>query len=435
MVPRRSKQDFANDIAKSVGLPKPSVSRGSTVDSNFLRELLEQQTGQPSSGNTYEIAAALLEHFGLNYDPRWDTSEAAGNGGGTVTARTFSRLRSAILQEPRCFILNVSASSRGAVWQPDFEQGYAYSDSVTSAKRLNEAGPGSRVIFYSTANSRTNKKQFIAAAQISDIEHGWTGPWRAFFTDFHRFANPIPRDQVVIHGHNSQHAIVEINPDLYERLVGREEPSESWLLRASRQIESGTERSLARTLSDLPRGAMRVDIPAPDYAQISAVRPVRVEYQEDGDGVRPLRTQGWADARARDSTSNRLIEAAATSLVLASMDASGWSLVRDRQADGCGYDLEFHGHGRSVHVEVKGISSSVLAFNLTPKELWRAESDPDWVLMAVQDISRPAYTRITTLSRRQIAEASRAVLGYRVRLEPSSGKIEPRDAAITDEDR
>jgi hypothetical protein len=83
-----------------------------------------------------------------------------------------------------------------------------------------------------------------------------------------------------------------------------------------------------------------------------------------------------------------------------------------------GYDLRFEKAARTLKVEVKGVQGAKLHFNLTPKEFWRAETDPAWVLIAVTSVLSPKAYRLNLVSRDQVVMADRVVVGYRVNCEP-----------------
>lgn len=77
---------------------------------------------------------------------------------------------------------------------------------------------------------------------------------------------------------------------------------------------------------------------------------------------------------------NRKVEAAAVRAVRKLF--KGWN-IRDRQKDGCGYDLECKRKSEEEHVEVKGIKGAIVSFPITKKEYDLAASDPNFVLYAV----------------------------------------------------
>src|SRR5689334_4651168 len=108
-VTRPNKQRLADDIADALEIPHAHMSTGSTVVSTILDDINAALVGVPKGGaDTYRMTETVLESLGLAYDPYWDTSESTPTGGGTVTARAYSRIRSAVTNTPRCFIINTT---------------------------------------------------------------------------------------------------------------------------------------------------------------------------------------------------------------------------------------------------------------------------------------------------------------------------------------
>ncbi|MCR2825679.1 DUF3883 domain-containing protein, partial [Microbacterium sp. zg.Y909] len=114
-----------------------------------------------------------------------------------------------------------------------------------------------------------------------------------------------------------------------------------------------------------------------------------------------------------DQTARRLAEIRGIKYAIRSLTADGWVLERDCQQDGVGYDLLFKREDRLLKVEVKGIQGPALIFNLTPKEWWRATTDPDWILVAVTGVLSPLEPKVNVVTRQQIASSRRMALGYR----------------------
>lgn len=141
-----TKAKLANDIAAALGIPEPTVSSGSSVDSTFLDRIHTALTGdQSTQSDAYRKAERVLQDLKLTYDPFWDTSEAAEAGGSTVTNRAYSRIRSAVTGVPRCFLVNGAVG----VWaHPDIDERYQYNERTTGRSNLTDAGPGSRILFY-----------------------------------------------------------------------------------------------------------------------------------------------------------------------------------------------------------------------------------------------------------------------------------------------
>lgn len=89
-------------------------------------------------------------------------------------------------------------------------------------------------------------------------------------------------------------------------------------------------------------------------------------------------------------------------------------MVMDCQNFGVGYDLLLQKDHRRIHAEVKGIISNTLAFNLTPKETWRVETD-DFAVIAVTNVLSPNAYELHFLTRDALAKAERIVTGYRLK--------------------
>ncbi len=85
-----------------------------------------------------------------------------------------------------------------------------------------------------------------------------------------------------------------------------------------------------------------------------------------------------------DPETNQLVEKAAVRRVTRELEADGYTVV-SREKDREGYDLEATRKGKTLHVEVKGIAGSELAFMITRGEMNRAKEDPAFRLHAVTD--------------------------------------------------
>src|SRR5690606_10607847 len=103
--------------------------------------------------------------------------------------------------------------------------------------------------------------------------------------------------------------------------------------------------------------------------------------------------------KSRNPRSDKLAELRAVELTVEALRNSGWSVEKDRQSDGVGYDISFSDGVQTLHVEIKGIQGSRLAFNVTPKEYWRAENDERWVVVAVTSVLSPRDFRLHLITR------------------------------------
>ncbi|MBF4766607.1 DUF3883 domain-containing protein [Nocardioides agariphilus] len=417
-VPRPTKERLANDAADALGIAHATMSpQGGTVVSTFLDDLHRAMYGTSTGGvDTYRKAERLLQSLGLTYDPYWDTSEAANWGGGTVTARTYSRIRSALLDTPRCFILNVTDAPVGSKWETDHTSVYRYDATVTGRQPFNDAGPGSRVLYYSTSKSTTNKKHFVGHAEVKYIANNWDPPWEAQLTGYTEFETPVSIDDVAITGWNRQHAITEIDWLTYEAIVvaGGVSPE---LDVASETPDPGGDVVAERVAKDFPATVPAIHVPTELPLGELPLRPPQIpEYKEAANGRGVVGGPSMPPRSPSDRKKDKVAELRAVEVAIRGLEGDGWTYSADRQKDGVGYDLEFTRAGTTLKVEVKGIQGSHLVFNLTPKEAWRAETDPDWVVVAVTSVLSPSAYTPHLISRDRIAAASRVVTGFRLTL-------------------
>lgn len=416
-IARPTKAQICADIAVALGTPAPGSSTGSSIDSAFLDAIHVALTGRPSGGSdTYRKTERVLQRLGLTYDPYWDTSEAAPDGGGTVTTRAFSRIRSAITGVPRCFILNTTDAPVGAKWETDLETIYRYDETASGRMPFNDAGPGSRVVHYSTSKSSGHPQHFVSHAEIHYIAAGWTGPWEARLSGYEALRAPVPVTDIDIPGWNRQNAITEVTWETYRALVQA----------GGVQLDAVAESITQDAGGDVVAERVSLDFPSPSKAPVihvpdtlpagtmSGPEPKQPTYEDSSSGVK---SEGAPPSGARtpaEQKRDKVAEQRAVELAIAAIEADGWVLSADRQADGVGYDLEFTSNDRLLKVEVKGIQGRALAFNLTPKEWWRAETDSDWIVVAVSSVLSPKDFRLHLLTRDQIVEGSRVVTGYRL---------------------
>ena len=420
-VSRPTKQTLANGIAERLGLTAPLVSRGSSVASAFLSDVDKALKGSGLADlDAYRKTERVLRRLGLPYDPWWDTSEAAPQGGSTVTTRAYSRILAAVSNSPRCFIINTTDHPVSAKYADRHESSYNYTSTVTGRKPLNDAGPGSRVVFYSTSNASQNRMSFTAHARVDYIAPGWEAPWEAHLSDYEAFGQPVPRDEVDIDGWNNQHSIVEITCETYESIIaagGIDVPS---------SIEAfphnATSAHLAERIKDAysppADPAQRAD-PIPDGLPTGSLEEVPSRppaFQETKTGeLEPLGTEIPPIGRTPEQRrSDRIAEQRAVEIARRYLEGQGWTLKGDHQMTGVGFDLSFTNDDRVLHVEVKGVQSPRLVINLTPKEWWRAGTDEAFVVVAVTSVLSPTDYYVHVITRDRLLSAPRRVTGYRI---------------------
>lgn len=411
-----TKLKLAQGVADALGIDRPDQSNGSSVDSTFLDRIHTALTGDESTkSDAYRKVERVLQDLGLTYDPFWDTSESSETGGSTVTNRAYSRILAAVSDVPRCFIVNVNDAEAGERWETDHEFRYKFDSTVSGRRPLLDAGPGSRIVYYATHKHKTNPKHFIAHAEVNYIGPGWTGPWEALITNYTEFKRPVPKDELEMAGWNTQISITEVSYGTYQALLAAGD-SEWSAEEETPETDPGGDTVAKRVLDEIPLPDVAPALDVPESLPVGALTPqvATVPTYTEGAPGKGLTTSDLPPA-PRNSARNKLAEKRAVDLARQALEAQGWELKRDCQKDGVGYDLLYRKEERELHVEVKGIISNTLAFNLTPKESWRVETDEDFVVLAVTNVLSPHAYTLNLLTRTQLVAAERVITGYRLK--------------------
>ncbi|WP_454860633.1 DUF3883 domain-containing protein [Promicromonospora soli] len=432
-VKRPEKADLVREIALELGIDDPPVSRGSSVDSKFLDAVHAALTGEPANGgNANRNVELVLTHLGLTYDPYWDTSEAtASQGGSTVTTRAYSRILARMIDRPRCFVLNTTDAPVGTRWEETVDKGslYRYDGTVTGRRPFNEAGPGSRVIYYSTSKSSVHPMHYISCAEVVHIAPGWSPPkgggWEAKLEGYREFPAPVPADHVEVVGRNNQHAISEITWNTYQEILvaGGIGPEEPVAARAGLEDDPGAgivARKIVETTDVTWDPTVTLEIPdTVDLAHTPKADWAMPAYEVEDNGTlvqkNPAVGLDFPRQTQSDRDRNREAEKLAIAITKTALTSTGWTLLSDQQAHGVGYDLLFGNGDQRLKVEVKGIIGRLLQFNVTPKEFWVAENDPDFLLVVVTQVLSPAY-KVHTMRADRLLTARRSPTGYRISL-------------------
>jgi hypothetical protein len=233
---------------------------------------------------------------------------------------------------------------------------------------LYEAGPGARVLFYRTQKSTERPNAcFVAVAEVESVLREESGRYRAALSNYRRFESVVSSESTPIEGWNRQHSIVEIELGTFDAIVG---------MGFDGDVDEG------RRPPDLQSDAVAVSdlLTLPEPAEDTERLPLLPGAES---GVADLRR---SFGTGRDRSRDRLAESRAIHVVKRMLGLAGWELVQDCQAAGIGYDLLFENGNRVLHVEVKGIIGSNLAFNMTGREWKRVFDDPAYVVIAVRNV-------------------------------------------------
>ncbi|MFE5310990.1 protein NO VEIN domain-containing protein [Isoptericola sp. NPDC056605] len=162
-----------------------------------------------------------------------------------------------------------------------------------------------------------------------------------------------------------------------------------------------------------PTGGVSIKMPPWAGGTLQAGQTLEPQYDEQADGEMVGRDKGPQSRPTRAVA--KAIEISAVSHVTSILKRDGWTLVRDCQADGVGYDFEFAKDGQRRKVEIKGIRGDQLEFNVTPLEYFVARNDPEFVLVAVTGALDERKRRVHVVSREELVGSPRRAIGYRIK--------------------
>ena len=155
-----------------------------------------------------------------------------------------------------------------------------------------------------------------------------------------------------------------------------------------------------------------IEMPSLAGGTLQAGQTVEPQYDEQPNGEMIDRDKTPQSRPTRAVA--KAIEVSAVNYVTSILERDGWTLVRDCQTDGVGYDLEFAKGAQRRKVEVKGIRGDRLEFNVTPLEYFVARNDPAFVLVAVTGALDERRRRIHVVSREELVGSPRRAIGYRI---------------------
>jgi Domain of unknown function (DUF3883) len=409
-----TRQVLANELASHYNIVAPIIAdgTGSTLPSEFLSRIVRRMGGNPGSLHyAYRWIEFALAKVGEAYDDRLDSSEHKGRtGGGTITNHAYRKLLRGATGVPFCFIVDTSATRA----RTDVRgQSYAVGGLV-GRRSLLEASAGSRVVLINREPGMTGG--FFGHAWVESITSEEAPSRIMRLRDFEEFPVRIPLASVHISGWNRQHGVAEIDLATLTALVaagglsleGVDADTESQESAAAAALESLGDPRAPVDLAGRSISMDRLSQPASDPSP---------QFETPLDDSLHERDHAFTSARRAGSSQRALdkyAEIRAVQIVQTALGMEGWSLVRDCQSLGVGYDLEYEKGGRLLLVEVKGIQGSSLAFNMTAKEWAVAVAVPSFVVIAVTEVLDDALFVIHTVDRRRLFSARRRPVQFRL---------------------
>jgi hypothetical protein len=407
----QTRQQLMDQISELLGIPHFEPGVGSSVYNPFIDAAALALGLDPTAfQNKYRRIEAMLATVGQPYDPRLDSSEHRGpSGGGTITNHALRKLAEGLVHRARLryFILNESDNEAAAGYADIRGESYGFNSRVSGHRRLIEAAQQAQVIFYRTSNATLLPMSFVAGAVVDAIESTGPSSWRAILAAYARFPNPVPAEAVDIPGWNRQHGIAEIQGSIFHRIVTI--GGEDVLPMVPPDVPEPSVDPLGPvSLHDLSITELKARPAASDARPMEPVLPVQFEASSAPGHEQPPR------GRRRRGKLDRWAEKRAVHIALVYLEEAGWQLVADRQTEGVGFDLEFSRHGSALLVEIKGIQSNRLAFNMTALEWATALASPNYLVLAVTDVLSLTGFKVNALGQEELFAMGRAPVQFRL---------------------
>ena len=384
------------------------------VDSNELESILMC------------IIRGLDEVYSLEQEPQL-TPLLDENGSPSRAA--LKRIHRGLTKTNYCFIFGQVEHDVSIEYTDVEGDSYGYNLQVTSCKAFNDSGVGTNVVFYRTSKSRESmRKVFYASATVEAIEKLPGGRFKTIFNNYSLFDEPISKSDVDIAGWNAQNAMEEIDFTTFSQFLT------SGFKQVSTDRENFSPTDDSPLSKSMPNLSSKPKLPTSPYSEPVVVKstwdPItseRIQLSNVSEITKPditfrdgnnseMLTRLGAPINYGAGETNKFAEKRAIHVVKTYFDLNGWLLKRDRQLDGCGYDLEFVKADQELHVEVKGIKGPNISFNLTELEWQRVLDDELFVVAAVTEVLKSETENLSLINRAEIAAAKRRILQFRIEI-------------------
>jgi hypothetical protein len=372
------------------------------------------------------IIRGLNEAYSLEQEPQLPPLlDEKGN----PSRAALKRIYRGLTKTNYCFIFGQVEHDVSSEYTDVEGDSYGYNLQVTSCKAFNDSGAGTNVVFYRTSKSRESlRKVFYASATVEAIEKLPDNRFKAIFNNYSLFDNPISKSDVDISGWNAQNAMEEIDYATFSQFLssgfneistdGKNQlPTNDSHLSTSKP-NSGSTPKLPTSPYSEPVIVKSTWNPIPServhLSSVSEITEPDITFRDANKSEMLTRLGAPINYGAIDT--NKFAEKRAIHVVKTYFDINGWQLKRDRQLDGCGYDLEFVKADQELHVEVKGIKGSKITFNLTELEWQRVLDDELFTVAAVTEVLQSETENLSFINRAEIAAAKRRILQFRIEI-------------------
>jgi len=394
-----------------------------TTDLQVLERQLPSEVNNSREVQNVAILSGLVaSHYRFSFEPATDL-EITNRERLQVSESYWRKLVSRHHGRPWVFVCNYAENEASAVHGDVHGITYGFHEDVTTWRGIVASGPGSLIVFYNTSHAPVNKMSFTGVARVRTVHEMFDSSnnrrkWRVHLEDYQDI-QPVRTDAVTIPGRNVQHGIQAITWNSFAEILDLgQQPVDRFeeLDVVDDLTESGTTNS-----SPLERVAGRgpdLVIPLPGSLRLSVSDEVAYELSEEVGG-----SSSGGKRDGRDSATNKRKETRAIEIATAYMQLQGWTLTRDCQKDGVGFDLEFAKGDETLLVEVKGIGGPGIAFNMTAKEWHLCKTNDRFLLIAVTNVLDDDAFRVNPLWPVDICRLQRRATQYRF----ESDHIRPAD--------
>jgi len=382
-------------------------------DRKVLDVLLNSEFSTPfGDRDLVVLAMRVAARFGFTFSYERDV-ERVGSASFELRESFWRRVVSAQTRKPWVFICNYAENAASAVHGDIHGISYGFHEDVTTWRGLVASGEGAVVLFYNTSNAPTSARCYSGFARVQRIQQLPTigserRTWRAHLEGYHEI-DPVHVDRVRIPGRNIQHGIQAITWTTFEEILNNSKfDLDSFPL--SENEDAALQTALPSEIDVQQIAEKSPSLKWPREPLSALVLQSLTDYEPND----PYTDQQISNQKKQNRELDKETENRAIDIACAYMASQGWSLKKDCQRNGVGYDLEFGKDDETLCVEVKGIRGRDLAFNMTAKEWYKCTTLHNFLLVAVTHVLDPKNFKVHTLWPEEIVQMNRRVVQFRL---------------------